>query len=228
MTHQPFVYCITLTCDRPEMLKRAVACFEAQTYKNKQLVIWDSGIAHPYEGSSFNIRTKIWHCGGHDAKSIGSLRNDAISFGHLDLIAHFDDDDWSAPTRLADQVAFLASSGAQVTGYWNMPFYDVMRDRVLVYDSKNPKYALGTSLMYQREFWKQHPFPDQTPEDTTWQNAHRSVVSQSAIRDGVPLMIQTVHGGNASAKCVGGKFSPAAPELDHRVREILAAAAVAK
>jgi hypothetical protein len=72
-----------------------------------------------------------------------------------ELIAHRDDDDYSAPGRLADQVQRLTESGKAVTGFRSMRFTDAVR--WWKYEGTR-NYALGTSLWYQRDWWSTHRF----------------------------------------------------------------------
>ncbi len=144
-----------------------------------------------------------------------------------DYIAHFDDDDVSAPDRLSIQLAHIQETGKLVTGFHSMPMYDAKNDKVWLYRHHDERYALGTSLFYRREAWERVKFPDKTPEDNQWRRevGLDNCLSQSSLReDGTPIMIQTVHGGNASARIVPSnhtKFTEASPELDAEVRRIL-------
>ncbi len=214
----PLVCCICPS-HLPGYAERAKACFDAQTYENK---LW-----LPMDTRGLNM-------------TVGAIRNSMLRHLLVDapLIAHFDHDDWSAPTRVSEQVAFMERTGAQVVGYGDMPFYDVDRDAVLFYDSRNPRYALGTSLMYRREAWEREPFPDKTPEDTHWcgnGSGAGKVFSQSsfgAVMGGDGLlhvcrlqMVQTIHKGNASPKR-GARFQPASAELERAVRSIIAQNAI--
>lgn len=214
---EPHICCIC-PYHLPQYVERARVCFDSQTYPHKTWVEWDTS------------QVKL---------PIGTIRNQLIQTAVAfkpDLIAHFDHDDWSAPNRLAEQVKFMESSGAPVVGYSDMPFYDEVRDRVLLYDSRNPNYALGTSLMYRREFWEAHPFPDQNDEDTTWQNAGvaQHVRSCSSLfkvcgcpePDG-PRMFATIHKGNTSPKA-GARFQVASAELEAAVRTLLQSSFVAQ
>lgn len=218
---EPHVCCLCLTRDRPEFLKRAVACFQAQTYQNRSLLIWNTGMPIDYGiGIGYEIYVSNDAGKGH---TIGWLRNAALThispLGHA-LIAHWDDDDWSCPTRLAEQVAFMESSGAPVVGYRDMPFYDEVHDRVTVYKSKRQfGYVLGTSLLYKREVWERTPFPDVMQEDTRWQMTvgAGNIKSQSSI-DGPIKMFATIHKGNTSPK---GRYPAASKEVGAAVREVL-------
>ncbi len=206
---QPFVCCICLAHAHPEFVERTRRCFAAQFYPFKELI--------------------VCHTNGMPG-SIGKLRNFAVGRSlesvSVEVIAHFDYDDWSDPDRLSQQVALMELTGRPVVGYRDMLFMDTTRDKVTWYDSKMRDYALGTSLMYRREVWEKTPFPDQTPEDTTWQHqvGSHNIASISSIKNGRPMMIQTIHGGNAAASTHGAIFQQADPENDRIVREILKSA----
>jgi glycosyltransferase involved in cell wall biosynthesis len=49
--------------------------------------------------------------------SIGAKRNLGCEAARGEIIAHWDDDDYSAPGRLEDQVRRILTSGKAVTGY---------------------------------------------------------------------------------------------------------------
>lgn len=71
---------------RESLLAEAVACFDAQDYPDKDLVI----VLDPKDG-----------------RTLGDLRNEALDRAGGDYLAIWDDDDLSHPTRLSVQVAAL-------------------------------------------------------------------------------------------------------------------------
>ncbi len=215
---EPLVCCICPTRDRPELFKQALACYHSQTYRNKQITVLDNT---------------------HEPKvAIGLLRNRCIAGGGSkpQIIAHWDDDDWSCPTRIAEQVAFIQSSGASIVGYRDMPFYDVQTQRVTFYRQTNPHFALGTSLMYWRSVWEQHPFIEVIgDEDSKFQQAvgHAKVETQSSVQDEwsgpahamkklpFPRMVARIHPGNTSKKG-GARYEKATPDLEAAVKACIA------
>jgi len=129
----PLVAALCLTRDRPEMLQRAVRSFRSQTYQNKVLFILDSG-KQPC-GLRADHNETVWYVLQVNDKpveqvSIGELRNlalgmmDVTPLGKPDIFVHFDDDDWSGPQRIAEQVALLQASGADAVGYSDLLFWD--------------------------------------------------------------------------------------------------------
>lgn len=122
----PTVCAIMLTRDRPAMAKRAVESFRRQAYANKRLSILDTGRQRLYLSSeAIQLEPQITYCYGGEwpGKTIGELRNVANGSTDYDIVCHWDDDDWSHPNRIAEQVALLTSSGADAVGYSDLLFW---------------------------------------------------------------------------------------------------------
>jgi hypothetical protein len=135
---------------------------------------------------------------------IGRKRNLGCSWAEGAVIVHWDDDDFSAPGRIADQVERLHETGKAVTGYHSMKFTD--GERWWQY-SGNPSYSLGTSLCFQREWWKSSPFPAvQVGEDNTFVGManHRRELSSVDAGD---MMHATIHPGNTSPRQLSGGWT---------------------
>ena len=180
----PSVWAVMLTADRPELAAAAVRSFRSQTYENKRLLVVNSGTGPLFEQSADLMEPCFI---GADAMTIGELRNLGnqsvceLSFP-ADILIHWDDDDWSHPNRIAEQVAMLQSSGAEVVGYNRMLFadcrvFDFDSDKMTVVDEDEDSISigtgnlismpeawiytgeiLGTSLAYWRKTWERTPF----------------------------------------------------------------------
>jgi hypothetical protein len=173
--------------------------------------------------------------------SIGWLRNEAnTSFPSVDIIAHFDDDDWSHPNRLTEQVALLQASGADAVGYnemlfWRNQLWDGGPGDAWLYSNPRPNYALGTSLCYWRKAWERSPFTDgPKPEGTSeyhhwFKQGGVTVASKSSFggSEGEPRMVARIHGKNFGAYDIekqiagGSREWKRVPSWDARVRSIL-------
>jgi len=131
----PTVVCVMLTANRPEMAKQAVACFLRQTYTGKcKLMILDTGEVPAWPSPAENERDRrigifnAAHYSGPEnlrAMTIGELRNFAARCVPADIICHFDDDDYSAPQRISEQVASLQASGAEAAMHAGMSFVHI-------------------------------------------------------------------------------------------------------
>jgi len=252
-----------LTQDRPELAKRAVECFRTQTYLNKALLVWDTS-TEMNPAKRLNVgqfAPDIQHAFyGPQDYAIGALRNHAIQggtsevvctvavnkelTGPADIIVHFDDDDWSHPKRIAEQVALLQSSGADVVGYNEMLFWRTrLRCEVgeaWLYSGPTTRQALGTSLCYWRKTWEARPFNPQLPRVGPGQKGggedweflrDRKIEAVSSLawsgryeRIEMPRMIARIHGGNSSNGYSNLEESPnwkRVPQWDDKVREML-------
>lgn len=212
------VCCITPTADRQTMTARAIDCFISQTHEDKRLIVLDTG-TQPF-GNDYGWWKNISHVRvPPPAATLGELRNLCIELaGECDLIAHFDDDDWSHPNRLAEQVELIESTGADIVGYRDMLFYDsseakangigltLPKDALWLYTAgrSNNHMGCGTSYMYRRSVWEKRPFPAVTVrEDETFlyripveKRMFVSSLGSSIQQYREPRMIAEIHGAN--------------------------------
>lgn len=212
---EPLVCAIMLTKDRPAMAARAVRSFRAQTYANKRLLAFDT--TDPFRAKSYvmaeGFREDVIRASND--YTIGHNRNLAIQHATwADIIVTFDDDDYSHPNRIAEQVALLQSSGADAVGYREMLFWrDISTEQprpkypngntkgerawidsgeAWLYSHHRQDYALGTSLCYWRKTWERKPFPDLpkremgTGEDHAWIQGLKAA-STTAMADSNPM-----------------------------------------
>lgn len=219
---QPTVCAILLTADRPEMARRAVESFRSQTYPAKRLLILDSGVTQLGFDSVSTAHGEFYVAGfyvrgqrGPIVPTIGELRNMANRLRHFDepdIFVHFDDDDWSHPNRIAEQVALLQSSGADCVGYREMLFWQEKipgkigiepginqmerPGEAWLYSNRDPRYCLGTSLCYWRKTWERKPFEATSQGEDERFTTGLKCVGISTLPG--PLMIARIHAGNTS------------------------------
>jgi glycosyltransferase involved in cell wall biosynthesis len=166
----PTVCCVLLVNGRAEMVRRAIKSFKAQTYQNKELLVFDSGVdSAGYLGDYDNV-SHHWVDDCWRGRTIGVLRNEANARGESGLIAHWDSDDWSHPRRLEEQVELLQYTGKQCVGYRELLFWDtrVTPGEAWLYRNDDPRWVAGASMMYTREAWEACPFYDAPHEDQRW------------------------------------------------------------
>jgi len=116
------ISCIMPTANRRRFVPGAVRMFLMQDYLDKELIILDDGedsIAdlipdHP------QLRYRRLDAG----LPLGAKRNLACDMAQGEIIAHWDDDDWYAPSRLSRQLENLSASGADVCGLDRVLFLD--------------------------------------------------------------------------------------------------------
>jgi hypothetical protein len=178
---EPLVTCI-MPSKRHNFIDSAVACFRSQTYERKQLLILD----------------------GRNAESTGWIRNECCRQSVGEVIAHLDDDDWYSPTHLADMVRLLDDPRVMVAGYHTVPFYDIRVRRAWIYRSLDPLYLIGASMVYRRQWWESHPFPESGANKNIgedwdfWMEAKAAGVVRAT--DGSMRMVARMHNGMTSPK----------------------------
>lgn len=144
------------TRNRPRFVELAVACWLTQDYPDKELVIVDDGDPVGPLVSGMDRVTYV-HLGDTNQRTIGEKRNYCCQVARGEVIVHWDDDDWSGPQRLTEQVKLLRQTGRPATGYNTLPFaWDDLRRAWMYLGVKG--YALGTSLCYRRAYWAGHRF----------------------------------------------------------------------
>lgn len=200
------VAAMLITRGRQRWAAQALACFQAQTYEPKFLLIVDD-----LDDASFPSKPdypNVWYGLIEKPLTIPEKRNIAADVAVADLICVFDSDDWSAPTRLEDQVRLLEESGKQVAAFHSMLFYHEEWNRAFKYVGDHLS-GVGTSLLFTKSFWEDHPFrcDPKTPnvgEDNAMCKAARER-GQIITTDAQQLMVARIHQGNTSVKKTGAE-----------------------
>jgi glycosyltransferase involved in cell wall biosynthesis len=171
------------TADRRRFVSQAIAYFLRQDYPERELVILDDG-ADPV-GDLIPSDERVRYERLPRRLPIGAKRNLAVERARGDVMLHWDDDDWFAPTRIGKQLEALQSSGADICGLSSMWFFDPQRRLAweYVYPPNSRPWVAGGSLCYRRAFWRSNPFPPlRVGEDSrfVWAKPHARL---HAIRD---------------------------------------------
>jgi glycosyltransferase involved in cell wall biosynthesis len=181
------------TRGRRELAAKAVDYFWSQTYQNKQLLILDDE-----EDLSFTVkpqagRSHVFYARRSDPMTIGAKRNTLCAMAGGPIIAHWDSDDYSAPTRLAEQYRLLEDSGKAVTAFHSLIFVDEAA-RVAAMYTGDPDDVVGTSLMYRRDWWVDHPFDDiSMQEDCRFGRYAYRCGQLHSIKETQALMVARTH-----------------------------------
>jgi glycosyltransferase involved in cell wall biosynthesis len=160
---EPLVSCIMPTRGRPEWVQQSIRYFQRQTYPARELIIVDDSRVSSEKDLPCDPRIRYVH--REQRMTIGAMRNLACDMARGEFIAHWDDDDWYGPARLAAQVAPIAAGAADITAFAATPFFDVARGQMW---SCSPElfarmfvHAVhGGTLVYARRlFDAAHRFP---------------------------------------------------------------------
>jgi glycosyltransferase involved in cell wall biosynthesis len=248
--NEPTVCAVMLTNNRRQMAFRAMRSFLSQTYQNKRiLVAYDPSKQILLDIQGLLCGTRIEFAGTAQVSgTIGAMRNQAadiaVKWG-ADIICHWDDDDWSHPNRIAEQVTLLQATGVDCVGYRDMLFWDTrQRDKEWFWDTPegygkawvynnrfDQSYCVGTSMCYWREAWERNQFDDVSHgEDSRWLRKVRSIGVESGTIDerfpvvNQPRMMASIHGGNTAPYNPPGDPNMWSrwPQWDEHCREVMA------
>jgi glycosyltransferase involved in cell wall biosynthesis len=209
----PLISLIMPTRGRSELTHLALQCAMDQDYKNIEIVVFDdeddpsfSELPSECVGGA-TVRwpdTIIRYRRLPRFPTLGDKRNAMCEEARGEIIAHVDSDDLSAPSRISRQVIRLnwlsgrrMPYSASITGFHTLPFYDIVTGQAYLYHL-NSAYVCGTSLMYRKDFWREHPFPStDIGEDLPYTSQH-SIHRVSTNGEG--WMVALLHDGNMSSR----------------------------
>lgn len=112
----PLVSCLMVTRNRASLARRAVACFVAQSWPSKELVIVDDGdedyspILAPWREQ----QVRYERLPADPARTLGSARNVSLELARGDYCVQWDDDEWYHPERIALQMAAIGTGADAV------------------------------------------------------------------------------------------------------------------
>lgn len=166
-----------VSTNRPDHLTAVINTHSQQVSVDKQLVL----VAHGFTVSAdISARAKdagidhlkIVHVGANE--SLGACLNRGIAAADGCVIAKMDDDDIYGQNYLADQLAALRYSGAELVG--KQAHYLYLRSRNIVmcrFPEREHRFTdmvMGPTLFGHRELFLEHPFAERTlGEDTELQ-----------------------------------------------------------
>lgn len=173
---KPLVSFLTITRDRPELLRRCVDQFFKQTYSEKELVI----VVDPR--SKFDDwlpEFEVWLDGHPDVSveigkshTVGGLRNETLKLALGKIVATWDDDDYNHPERVARQVAELErleKDGIRASYLSNAGVYlsDSKKYSIATFDA----FGLAPSMVAWKDSMTEYPELERA-SDSVVQRSH--------------------------------------------------------
>jgi glycosyltransferase involved in cell wall biosynthesis len=201
----PLVSCIMPTADRRRFVTQALECFRRQDYSPRELIVVDDG--DDPVGDLVDGEPDVRYLRLERRRSLGAKRNLACEAARGAIIAHWDDDDWSADWRLRYQVERLLAEGADVCGLRQLMFYDQDAGKAWRYSYPATvvrPWVAGGTLCYLRTLWQRNRFADlRVGEDSrfVWSGAPKKVV---ALED-ESFYVARIHSANTSRKRLRGQ-----------------------
>jgi glycosyltransferase involved in cell wall biosynthesis len=192
------ISCTLPTRGRQQWAAQAVACFLSQTYEPKELIILDDERERSFPKGSDGFPRSVLYVSHSEDWNIAKKRNQFAKYVSGSILCHFDSDDWSDAGRLEAQVNFMNQTQKAVVGFNQIFFVDEQQHQVWKY--RGP-FAVGTSLMYTRDYFLVHPFLERkrTGSDSAFiQDAFKT--RDTVAVDAKELMVARVHSENTAEK----------------------------
>lgn len=119
-TDRPMVSCLMVTQDRPDLAARAIQCFLAQSYPNRELIVIDDGTSDQLQQGieAICIPSIKFHRLPRSKLNLGELRNFAVEKSAGRFVCQWDDDDLCDPDRLTVQMAAITALAADACFLW--------------------------------------------------------------------------------------------------------------
>lgn len=225
----PKVSIIIPTQHRTHLLPAIIDCFNQQTWWNKELLILDdtpNGKEAIEQLQKQYPNILLWHI--EEICSIGSKRNQLIQKASGELIAHFDDDDYYAPTYIETLAKALIDSNAELLklsawfclheatetlGYWdttrnNLPHTTFSGNLKPAHQNQQftrQQYesfliGYGFSYIFQKRIWTSTKFKDISfGEDSQfYENLFAKDATIKHFKDSQGICLHIIHTTNTS------------------------------
>jgi glycosyltransferase involved in cell wall biosynthesis len=194
------------THNRAKWIPLAIACFLNQTFTDAELVILDNGTDNTADVIPAHPRIRYIRQPG-PRLTTGEMRNLTCDLAQGDIFIHWDDDDWSAPERIATQLDQMKQSGKPFVGFHSISYWNTVTQLAYQYRGVRP-YACGTSQCYRKDHWQQNRFPKQIiGEDSEFSSIARGQGLLDSF-DGTQLIVARAHGANTGAPRLGNHQFP--------------------
>lgn len=135
MSSTPLISCLCITRCKVRYLQRAIRCFQAQSYPNRELLILYEDDDHPtreYIGGISDPRISKVEVSASPKLTLGRLRNLAIEKCRGEYFCQWDDDDWFHQNRLEFQMLVIQESRMPASIMMHWLVYEVMQGQAYV------------------------------------------------------------------------------------------------
>jgi glycosyltransferase involved in cell wall biosynthesis len=209
----PLVSCLTVTSDRLLLLKEAIACYCAQTWERRELVVVAAGTrryrAAVADYARALARDDIRVIPVDEPASLGRLRNLSLDHARGELVCQWDDDDLYHPDRVRVQVDALLRADAR--GCFLTEHLQLFTEERALYwiDWKcNPRLPLDQQLVPGTLVARRHPslrYPESGRDAGSGEDnvVRTAVVAGGAVAPTAghgPMYIYRFHGRNVTPR----------------------------
>jgi glycosyltransferase involved in cell wall biosynthesis len=198
------ISCTMVTNGRVELVQKSIACYNKQTYADKELVIISQGSAEQNDRIREFLQDDMRFVVAPSSLSLGAMRNLSVEIAVGDIICQWDDDDLYHPCRLAAQYQLLVSQPLVGTCYSAfLKFFADTRQMYWVdWSDEHPPEAyrfLHGSIMFYKKYFHEYQnmlYPEWDREEDL--NALQKLLLKGRIAIVSPSYhyVYVYHGGN--------------------------------
>ena len=181
-----------VTNDRYDLVRRAVASFQGQSYQNRELVIVGEGSERLRDFVlSLEDPRIVYHTAPTPGMTLGQLRNHTLDLAQGEFVMQWDDDDWSHPARISLQMRALLDSHADMCIMIRQTHF--LQERgVFAYSEK---YLWENTFLAQKSVMARYPH-ERRGEDTRQLHSCLRAGAKLLVLNVPDLYIYTYHGNN--------------------------------
>lgn len=193
------VSCVCVTRNKPALLKRAIDCFLAQTYGNKELIVLyedDDVATEEFLGKGYPRESgvRLFRVPAYPKMTLGELRNAAIKIARGEFVCQWDDDDWYHMNRIELQYRSLFNEGRHGSILTQWLVYDTLT--ATAYLSNNRLWE--GSILCRNSVLQEKAYEDKPlGEDTATIEYLASRNSLCFLNEMANLYIYVYHGKNS-------------------------------
>ena len=192
----PVVSCLMVTADRPRLCRRAIRCYNRQTYAPRELVVVDDGtrdlaLVLADVPSDELVYVKLAR---RPENVLGRLRNVALKHATGTFLVQWDDDDWYHHRRIEQQVRVLQQGHDACSLYGVLMHVDAERLRAHPYVGLL-RHGVPGSIMHRRSAAIRYP-EMRRAEDSVYLDAWRARRYAMLPQSEAHLFIRCFHGRN--------------------------------
>jgi glycosyltransferase involved in cell wall biosynthesis len=208
------------TRERRPFLSRAIKYFQRQTYPNLELVILCDGeddMSDLVPTGDERIRYSYL---GRNRRTLGAKLNLGCERAKGELIAHWDDDDWSHAERLSFEVGALIAEGADICSFSKLLFLEIgtgmvwlCRTPALLHPSLYHCQPFGAAYLYRRSYWSSSPFPDVSRDSDMAFTSAEGRQDRSVLVSDYRLYVAMIHNSNTANYSEKSYWSPWSGDL---------------
>ena len=209
----PLVSCLMPTADRRRFVAQSIACFLRQDYPERELIVLDDG--RDRVADLIPPDPRIRYVALDEKLVLGDKRNRACELARGEILVHWDDDDWHAPSRLSYQVGELERHGAAICGTGKILYFEPSTRRSWLYEYPTSRRPWISGLCYRKELWRGTRFTRvQAGEDTRFVWNPR--IGSPLVLPDHRFFVGVVHDSNTSHKRTGGAYWHSHPVAEVR------------